>query len=222
MLNLTVEGHFLPPSSYCDVCNIRYNYIGKMETFIDDVKFIMTSLNQSSLFQAMGNVQSASDESIISDVVSECFSKLKKTYSCRLRDGILRRLWKHLQIRGILSDSQSYPLGGVGMKSACEIEGKGFLNLAMKAFRRSEDRPSRQAQREKYFLMAFRSVPLNILMRYRDFVKRDCDLFGYDCSPDNIFKGRKEGDEEHNIFSHLAFMYEDDGFKFKNKTLVDR
>ena len=215
-----VDSHFLPASYSCDVCHIHYDYIGKMETFNEDFRFIMSSLNESKVVKAMGDIDSNNEKNIITDVIYRTFRSTRKTYNCVFRDAIFRRIWKHFQIRGILSDNQVYPLDR--SDKSCNIKRQQYLGMALDALLRSKNREKRRLQRDKYFLQAFKSVPLHILHSYRESVRRDCDLFGYDCSPADIFEGRKEGDEESNIFSDIRFLYHDEDLTHIDRNVVNK
>ena len=109
-----------------------------------------------------------------------------------------------LQIRGYLSDDSVYPFKN--KKASCLVSSSQFNHLALATLSEVEDRHALKSQRQKYLLQAFRSVPLSVLKQYRDFVQKDCDLFDYDCSPPEIFQGRRDGDEEGNIFSDIKYM----------------
>ena len=207
-----VDAHFLSASHSCDVCHIKYDLIGKMETFIDDVKYILAYVNRSDVFDSMGDVDSNNEQRIIGDITARTFRTfplLGRSCSgclgfrtCYFKEFILKRLWMLWQIRGFVSDNQNFPWKNATV--VCKVTQVGFVQNSLTAIELSEDRASRKAQRHKYLLQAFKSVPLAVLKRYRKAVQRDCDLFGYDCSPDYIFGGRTDGDEESNVFSHIT------------------
>ena len=195
-----LDEHFKSPSQLCDVCNVPYDIIGKMETFNDDVKFFLASLNKTRVFDSMGDVSSSTETSIVSEIVQRSFENLSEDMKdCNFCHALLKRIWDAFKIRGFISDFVNYPISGPDQCCATSME--RFKSLALKAVEQSEDREIRSLQRNKYFLMAFRSVPLKYLKQFRDSVARDCELFDYDCSPPEIFAGRTDGDEEKNIFS---------------------
>ena len=201
--------HFHPPSDLCDVCHINYDIIGKMETFNDDVEYFLTSINKSSVLKSMGDIDTNNSRRIVIEIVLRTFTRtLTRKHShfdCESKDALLRRLWNYFQIRGYISDHIRYPLKT--QEKSCDISRKEYTNLALDALSRSGSKAELRNQRHRYYLQAFRTVPLDILHRYRDFVRRDCELFGYDCTPAEIFQGRKQGDEESNIFSDLKYIY---------------
>ena len=213
-----VNEHFLPPSQICDVCHINYDVIGKVETYNDDVEYILTSVNQTRVFQSMGDIDANFEQRNIIDVIFRTFRGLRKRkgqlgyseekrtlYSCAYQDGILRRMWKHFQIRGYLSDNTNFPI--TSKEESCSVQEPELISMAFRALSQSEDRDVRRKQRHKYFVQAFKSVPLSVLKLFRNSVKLDCELFGYDCSPPEIFDGRVDGDEEANIFTDIKYLY---------------
>ena len=196
----SVNIHFESPSKLCDVCNVPYDLVGKMETFNDDVKFFLASLNKTHVYDSMGDVDANSEMNIVSEIVQRTFKNMSKLMkNCEFCHAVLTRVWHAFKIRGFISDSVKFPIGG--RMQCCRTSVNKFKSMALKAVRNSEHRDVRKLQREKYFLMAFRSVPLKYLKEFRATVISDCELFDYDCSPPEIFAGRKDGDEENNLFS---------------------
>ena len=154
----------------------------------------------------MGDVDSNHEQKVVTDLVDRTFStKTTQFDDCEFKELVLRRLWNLLQIRGYLSDMSTYPL--TNKKDNCQVNSSKFVQLTMQTLSQAGDRQARKAQRHKYMLQAYRSVPLKVLNEFRDFVQKDCDLFDYDCSPDELFFGRREGDEEGNIFSDVKYMF---------------
>ena len=81
----------------------------------------------------------------------------------------------------------------------CDLSSVEFERLALEALSETQKSPagSRErlkSQRWRHYVQAYRGVPLDVLYRYRSVVHRDCHLFGYDCSPPEIFQGRRQGD----------------------------
>lgn len=181
-----------------------------METFNDDVKYILSYVNRSDVFDSMGDLDANNEGQIIKDITTRTLMLFKKSKAqgfrtCSFKEFILKRLWMLWKIRGFVSDNQMFPWSKATV--LCKVKKEEFVSKSLQAIKQSEDRESRKAQRHKYLLQAFKSVPLAVLKRYRKAVQRDCDLFGYDCSPDYIFGGRADGDEESNVFSHVTFKF---------------
>ena len=196
--------HFQPQQDFCDVCHSQYNFIGKIETFDDDLKYIMTYLNQSLLLKVMDKDQIGGSK-IITDIVLRTFAKFKQVQhfsssdTCEIKNVVLRRIWKLFQIRGFINDEKNCPLFG------CDVKASYFKRLAIQAHTKAGPEAKLKSQKKNYYLMAYKSVPLDVLIHFSKSVKASCDLFGYDCYPSNVFQNRTDGVEEDNVFSNLKF-----------------
>ena len=201
-----------PLHRFCDPCHVRYDFIGKLETLGQDVEHILTSLNQTQVMTSLGNdVTRTNERGMLVDTIWQTFWIINHNQYdywtkdvCEVKDAILRRVWKHFQIRGLVRDSSRYPI----LDRNCSVDEKEFQSMALDAWRESGPGPERESQKSEYFRQAYRSVPLSLLKRLRSSISRDCQLFDYDCSPSDIFGGRLDGDEENNLFSDVKFMYD--------------
>ena len=204
------DDHYKYQHAFCDVCHVNYDVIGKMETFNDDVKYFLTSVNRPDVFKAIGNIDSNNARKIVIDTVVTTFERtITPTRSCQFKDVLLRRVWSMFQIRGYVSDDAKFPF--INSNETCPVSRSEFEELVLIALSNSgigaAASEALKAQKKNYFLQAFRSVPLSVLKRYRDHVRVDCQLFEYDCQPPELFLGRREGDEIENIFSDIKYMY---------------
>ena len=176
----------------------------------------MESANQHGIVASMDRLNHKNNEIIVKELVTRTFDKFGKVrnpynkaeqivWSCALRDAVLRRMWKVFKIRGFVNDSIHYPFHR--KEDGCDVDEKMFFDLAIKAVRESPDKKQLKEQKRNYYAEAYKSVPLKILKTFQDYIDKDCELFGYDCSPGTIFEGRKEGDEAHNLFSDFSFTF---------------
>ena len=72
---------------------------------------------------------------------------------------------------------------------------------AVESLQRSTDRIKLKQQRHDYMKMTYKSVPLKTIMSFRKRVRHNFEMFGYDCSPKDVFDGRTMDRTENNIFS---------------------
>ena len=199
---------------FCDVCNIRYDFIGKFETFEQDFETFLRTRRHSDIVKTMKEDATAledNEEKIIKETVWQTFWAInKRNYDywtkdiCEVKDVLMRRLWQHFQIRGLIKDSSRYPV----TNKNCSVDEREFQKMTLEAWRQPASVLERETQKYRYYLQAYRSVPLSVLKSFRSSVSRDCQLFHYDCSPANIFAGRVDGDEENNVFSDVKFIYD--------------
>ena len=210
-----VNTHFEPEHSFCHTCSIQYEYIGKMETFDQDIRYILKSTNQSDMLETYANRKKdgyGKDLGAFKEVIWRTFYIVKhedfywdKT-SCQVKDIIFRCVWKLFKLRGFISDHVHYPVSVDEI--FCDFDMKMFEKWTRKAVRKSGSKEELKAQKRKYYLEAFRSVPLSVLKVFRNSVQQTCDMFGYDCSPPDIFHGRKDGDEKISLFTDINYIYQ--------------
>ena len=62
-----------------------------------------------------------------------------------------------------------------------------FQTLVKAAYRQSGDRSVVKRQRQLAMLEAYHSVPRSLLVKLQDYVAKDCELFGYNCSIETRF-----------------------------------
>ena len=87
-------------SDACPPCSLRYDFVGKLETFKDDVSFILTSVgvDPADVIGTDASFDRDSDLNILRSVTGRTFSVMKKYRSCRTRAEMLRRTWLTFQV----------------------------------------------------------------------------------------------------------------------------
>ena len=97
---VAVNEHFKPMSSRCPPCFFRYDFVGKLETFKDDVNFILTSagIDPADVIGADSSFDHDSDMNILRDVTERTFSVMRKYEMCMTRAEMLHRTWVTFQV----------------------------------------------------------------------------------------------------------------------------
>ena len=96
------------------------------------------------------------------------------------------RVWRKLQIRGLVGINQLYPLNE---SRAQTIEANEFISLANKA--REQSNPNElKNKKTEIFERIYRAIPSDVLNQIKDAYRLDFKLFGYDDSPDTFFGQR--------------------------------
>ena len=87
-------------SSRCPPCFFRYDFVGKLETFKDDVNFILTSagIDPADVIGADSSFDHDSDMNILRDVTERTFSVMRKYEMCMTRAEMLHRTWVTFQV----------------------------------------------------------------------------------------------------------------------------
>ena len=80
-----------------------------------------------------------------------------------------------------------------------------YRDAVKKAWEQSKDRKEElKTQREEALVQAYQTVPLDLMQELRTFVKRDCQLYGYDDMPDKLFSISITSTNSFNYFKGLS------------------
>jgi len=184
-----IDPHFLMSTEMCIPCTANYTFIGKMESFKDDALAIFEKFNLSSMSNLMeSHMKTYADEDAISDSIRSPFSWKKDITPCMTWHEALKRIWRKLQLRGIIEMSIKLP---VDENHAGNITRDDFIRLA-NAARSISDQQKLKQQKKEMFIEFYQSVPMEALHDLRQTYERDFYLFDYDSTPNEIFDRRKE------------------------------
>jgi hypothetical protein len=189
--NKNVDIHFKPMVSICDPCSTHFKYIGKMETFKKDATFLISKWQKefgnvrvefedfekdSILDTAKGLIRFLFQTKKILDQIKVPFEKL------------MLRTWRDLQIRGYISKHVDFPYEHYNVTTITEED---FIVEIKKAVAAIPDRETIKKQREEALVQSYRQISIEDMERLRLFVREDCQLFGYDDKPTNLFDRTK-------------------------------
>lgn len=177
--------HFLPVSKLCQPCAFPYHIIGKMETFSEDVVFLAQSLNLtivSYLESQQFKFEYVKDA--IEDSINSPFSWRKKIINCMSWHEAGQRVWRKLQIRGVISRRISFPYTADSFEA---VTSKEFIAAAVDAYQKSTDRAELKQQREDAFAEAYSTVNLAELQTLMAPMRDDFELFDYEEYTANVF-----------------------------------
>ncbi|XP_033756278.1 carbohydrate sulfotransferase 8-like [Pecten maximus] len=180
--------HFTSISDHCRPCDISYDFIGKMETFKDD--FITLTYAWNKIYDT--NVTFEDFESETTHERAMFYSKRLFGMQSRIEKCVsfyegMERTWIGLQIQGIIPKYSRFPftesdVPGMSLERFQEAVGDAIKEITDKSAVKYQ---KQEAVIEAYSLLSFHDV-VNI----RELVRKDCQLFGYNDSPDFIFGGK--------------------------------
>ncbi|KAL3836460.1 hypothetical protein ACJMK2_021892 [Sinanodonta woodiana] len=176
------DSHFKGMTSLCKPCSVHYNFIGKMETFERDAKFLFHKLGINSFIQGMSDKFSKmSVYDAIVDSVNGPYHWKRNIDRCIPFEQSQRRTWRKLQLKGLIAMNQYYPF------REDEVSKETFIHVAWNAYQNSsiEDLA---AQKKIVAQEAFHSVPLRDLELFKDVFKDDFTIFEYDDTPEEYFE----------------------------------
>ncbi|XP_071112162.1 uncharacterized protein [Haliotis cracherodii] len=190
-----LDDHFIPVSSVCDVCNLQYDVVAKMETFKEDVSYIFRHLNVDNRIKFKDFKLEHLVDSVV-DYVTRAFSQRKRIRPCVSFHTALRRLWRQMQILGLISKQEEFPLTPEQSETSKEIE---VINLALEASLRS----GVSASNKEAFLQAYRTISKDDLEEIRKKYLKDFLLFAYDDRPQMLFQKSEQFDNTFDYFDVL-------------------
>ena len=183
----SVDCHDSEFHSYCHGCEIQYDFIGKMENFMSDSVFLYKKLGLNKTLDAIQKFSGLLDHDALYDTVSSAFAFKNDVVQCISWDEALRRVWRKLQIRGVIG-KHPFPLTA---DESDKIEQEEFIWL-VKETRLKTHSEERRKQRKEALIEIYRSVPPELLSQLRTVYTADFELFDYESSPEYLFDRSKE------------------------------
>ncbi|XP_071103647.1 carbohydrate sulfotransferase 11-like [Haliotis cracherodii] len=183
----TIDFHLRPVAYRCDACVADYDVIGKLETFEDDIRYILKkvgSYDSEIIFKNM-NIEYKVD--YILDAVVRAFDFKKGWTQCISLHAGYQRLWRQLQIGGMIDKTDPYLLTP---EQSSNITVTEYLNMALEAFKRSG--PSAKGNKKEAFLQAYSMVSLKEMESLRKNYLVDFEMFDYNQRPRKLFNINRE------------------------------
>ncbi|XP_069101577.1 carbohydrate sulfotransferase 11-like [Argopecten irradians] len=195
------DRHFTPIYEHCRPCQIPYDFIGKMETFANDSLILLNAWNKRyginitfDDFEAETALQRAISHT------SRLYSMRTKLEKCTTFHAGMQRIWRDMQIRGILPKSAELPFTA---SESVNVNRTQLINVLTKTIQSATDRAALRQQKKESLIQAYRQVPIEDLIKLREVVRPDCELFGYNVSPDYIFNRSESRDTS--SFNYFEF-----------------
>ncbi|XP_064615395.1 carbohydrate sulfotransferase 14-like [Liolophura sinensis] len=179
------NGHFVPMYDMCRPCEVQFDIIGKMETFNEDATYIFKKNGFPASIQLDDQ---RNDLDSITDIVDSTFAEKEGMEKCLPFGKALEYVWKKAVIRGILSKEESMPKRFIDQSN---FSREDFKKAMVDAYHRSSKNPDRMNNRKEALVEAIRSVPKDILQKYRKLFRPDFEIFGYDMEEPQIFQVRQ-------------------------------
>ncbi|XP_021342937.1 carbohydrate sulfotransferase 11-like isoform X2 [Mizuhopecten yessoensis] len=182
------DSHFIPAVEICHPCKVKFDIISHMETLKFDTRYILETFNLRSYLSVIEGPSFNMLNDTIYDAAQAFVIMRTDMRRCVNVHTALLRVWKKLQIKGIVS-----------LDTACPFKKDEVLDLTIddltSVIRKAFDSASLsmlQSQRKSLFLQYYRQIPLVVLRKLADVFKKDFDYFGYDQFPDILFKRTNE------------------------------
>ena len=180
-----VDNHFAPIYTQCNPCTIKFDIIGKLETFGEDSRLVLEEINAN-----ISDSHKTNNKDIVLEEVQtllkynfDVLEKLKQSSGnadCYNPLLIAKRLWKTFQYHGYISDMHTFPSSMANFPNDLMILRKALLKQIV-YLRHSAGNEVEiwKSQRQKYLNTAYNSISQKILIAIGRVYKGDFELFGY-------------------------------------------
>ncbi|KAL8623350.1 hypothetical protein ACOMHN_054934 [Nucella lapillus] len=172
------DTHVRPVARDCAPCDVSYDVIGHVETLRSDVLYLtsLLRLNNATL-TAMDWGEGRARDAIREGVREVLVDRVSQITRCMALEDAAKRLWRVLQIRGVISRQTDFPhtLSGPSVTSSA-VEA-----ALLKA--RSESSGMKEAlaeQKNAAFLAAYHGVSRRLKNKIRQAYAEDFQMFGFD------------------------------------------
>ncbi|XP_069141895.1 carbohydrate sulfotransferase 10-like [Argopecten irradians] len=184
------DAHYHFAFNFCDPCQYKYDFIGQMETIKQDTMYLLDKMNQSKVIQSLEkDLRRQYANFTITERVDMLFRSKGSSYSCKENFfKIQQKIWKGFQMNGIISTKSRYP---ISEEDSNRITPKEFRDAVIKAIGDAADGDVSRRNKEEAMLEAYSTVDTADMEKLSKLLQPDCEVFGYDCRPDKLFKDRK-------------------------------
>ncbi|XP_055868291.1 carbohydrate sulfotransferase 11-like [Biomphalaria glabrata] len=173
--------HLMPVSTLCNMCGIIYDVVGKLETVREDLDYLSRKHNISSAFQYAKDYKLSASNDVLYDSVTSAFAWKSDIKRCIGLDEMGLRIWRKLQLRGIIDSRISYPFKSGELEN---MTAETFISFCQEAIKASTDSAQLKKQKVRVFMEAYGSVRNVLLQKISANYGDDFDMFGYDPTPD--------------------------------------
>ena len=179
--------HFNSIFKQCSPCHIRFDVIGKLETFQKDSEYIFNNFdlkNMSKIVSFSKNVEEEINMLIKYNFDLERYIRRE----CYTRSDIAQRLWKTFQINGYVLKDVPFPSLYLQSISNNTNIAQLFQEKVLTVIREQDaDKAELKQQKRNFLVDAFKQVSPSDLEMLPKLFQQDFELFDYDKYPKDIF-----------------------------------
>ena len=173
------DRHFVPIHDHCRMCKRHFDYIGHLETFSEDVVYILDAVH--SPYSYSKDYSSNTLRVLSIRTLQQMRTEVMK---CMTLYEAAKRLWISFWQRGLISKSEVFSLDNL---TATNISADNFSRISIRARERSKFDIGIRKQTNEALIAAFATVPLNDKLHLKEVLSLDFDLFGFEPKPYFVF-----------------------------------
>ena len=174
------DPHFIPVHKLCNVCEFNFDYLGKLETFTQDLKYIYESVGESSDFDFSPDLMKVSNKT---QYFRSLFEKEDYSKCTSICEG-MQKVWYGLQSMGFIPRSYNFPFLGERCNSVSPNE---FREVSVKAYTDNKGKFDKHKQKDDFLRDVYSQVDIKYKLELYKVLKRDLDFFGYPHFPESVF-----------------------------------
>ncbi|CAG5127921.1 unnamed protein product [Candidula unifasciata] len=178
------DAHFTPSYDQCKPCYLNYTILGKMETFAADVAYTLSHLGQNISKEELSAWATNSTFDAIMDSAISPFRWKTAIRKCMTWHEALVRVWRKLQIRGIILFEHKFPWSPEYTEKYITLQ--KFTDMVKHLHLNSE---KEQFHNQKFAVLAeaYSNIPAEDLQKFVDVFFFDFQLFQYNPYPSYVF-----------------------------------
>ncbi|XP_059141265.1 carbohydrate sulfotransferase 11-like [Physella acuta] len=194
------DAHFTPAYDQCKPCHLNYTVVGKMETFQTDVSYTLAQLGFNVSKEKLSQWSNDATHDAILDSIVSPFGWRSMVRKCMSWYEGLKRIWRKIQIRGIISMEEKFPWSRDFSERSVTIR---MFTDRVKKLHAQTDKTKLKKQRKEVVIEAFSRIKQEDLKKLVEMFRPDFQLFEYDTRPDFIFSEEivKPFRQKNNLFN---------------------
>ncbi|KAK7475996.1 hypothetical protein BaRGS_00032763 [Batillaria attramentaria] len=179
------DEHLRPVRDLCAPCDVEFSLIGHLETLNEDFQLLTSVLNVSITNFNFETLAEDVAEDSIRDATYSTFEFYLDLRECLSKFEMGQRLWKQMQVKGIIDDEFDFPLSREEMD---KMTAGYYVHLLENARKLSRDHEKLRQQKQNAIRAAFEQVSAQDILKIVDIYSLDFEMFGYDKFPEFIVK----------------------------------
>lgn len=188
------DDHYSPVTRLCNPCDLNPDYVIKQETMTTDAEFILDELkkarNTSHVAEIKDSIRNTDVQIELRQLIKTVMIDRKKfRVECPQLSLLMQKVWKALQLQGIIHEESDYPGKEVTSLQQSKQFEKDITSIIM---RELEQKPvslkQMLFQRHNSVVDAYRGIHRYTIGRIKLLYKLDFVLFGYDPEPPEFHK----------------------------------
>lgn len=174
------DPHFAPISEICSPCQVKFDLIGKIETFGNDFEFILDTLYLHDYVTAIYDSEITKADDAIYDAAQAFVSMKSEIQYCMNFTVAIEKVWRKMQLRGFISESERRPEDLAPLHQI-------LVQALTQGYKNSSNNANIKEQKRKLMIDAYKQIPINTLEKISNIYNADFKHFGYDPKPYILF-----------------------------------